>query len=115
MISEIEIGKSYRIKGMKDYTRTPLFVHQPYVFYEYTVVQDTGCGFCTIDDFKTYSEEIPEAPEEWFEVFYRLKNGFGNPHPTLASHLYSSKADFLNCYKREETAFEFIKLRKVEL
>ena len=112
MITEIVLNKKY--KGVSDeYTRTPLCVHPPYVFYEHNWKGFNDCTFCRIDEFKKFTEEIPEAPEEWFEVFYRLKNG--KHHPTLASHLYSSKADFLNCYKKEETAFEFIKLRKVEL
>ena len=113
MINEIIIGKSYRVKGMEDYTRAPLFVHQPYVFYEYTVVQDTGCGFCTIDAFKTDSEEIPEAPEEWFQVIHKLKGG--NTRPCLASSLFRSKEDFLNAHVAKESDYEFIKLKKVEL
>ncbi len=67
------------------------------------------------DNLREGNRMKPEAPEEWFEVFYRLKNGKLHPNPTLASHLYRSKEEFLSCYKKEEESFDLIKLRKVEL
>ena len=112
MITEIVLNKKYKVLG-QEYTRTPLCIHNGWVFYEHNCYDDLSCSSSGVEEFKYDSEEIPEAPEEWFEVTYRLKGG--KHHPTLESHLYSSKADFLNCYKKEETAFEFIKLRKVEL
>ena len=112
MINEIILGKKYKVANAK-YTRTPLFVHNNHVFYEYEWTGGIHYHCCLIDEFKKSVEEIPEAPEEWFEVFFRVKGG--NPHPTLASQLYSSKEDFLSAYEKIEEDFDLIKLRKVEL
>lgn len=112
MISEIIIGKKY--KGISDeYTRTPLCVHPPYVFYEHNWKGFNDCTLCRIDEFKKFVEEIPKAQEEWFGVIYKLKGG--NTRPSTSDTLYRSKADFLNYCERKEAEFEFVKLTKVEL
>lgn len=113
MISEIIIGKKYKVLG-QEYTRTPLCIHNGWVFYEHNCYKDDlSCSISGVEKFKYDSEEIPEAPEEWFEVTYRLKGG--NTRPSLTSSLFRSKADFLNYHEKKEAEFEFIKLRKVEL
>ncbi len=109
MITEIVIGRTYfhNVSGDK---RRVLFFDDKYVFY---ILNEKIYNFTPSSTFIDTHSEIPEAPEEWFEVFYRLKNG--KLHPTLASHLYRSKEDFLSCYKKEEESFDLIKLRKVDL
>lgn len=112
MITEIVLNKKY--KGVSDeYTRTPLCVHPPYVFYEHNWKGFNDCTFCRIDEFKKFTEEIPEAPEEWFEVIFQVELGNSKPHK--CSVLYKSKSDFLNSTSTKENDYKFIKLRKVDL
>lgn len=112
MISEIIIGKKYKVLGQK-YTRTPFCIHNGWVFYEHNCYDDLSCSSIGVEEFKYDSEEIQEAPEEWFEVIYRLKGG--NTRPSLASSFFRSKADFLNYHDAKESEYEFIKLKKVDL
>jgi len=112
MINEIIIGKKYKVKN-GIHTRTPLLVHNTYVFYEHDYSRVSECSYCCIEDFKRDVEEIPETPEEWFQVIHKLKGG--NTRPCLASSLFRSKEDFLNAHVAKESDYEFIKLRKVEL
>ena len=112
MINEIIIGKKYKVKN-SNYTRTPLFIHNEYVFYEHDYSGFLECAHCCIEYFERDVEEIPEAPEEWFQVIHKLKGG--NTRSCLASPLFRSKEDFLNSRVAKESDYEFIKLRKVEL
>ena len=112
MISEIIIGKKYKVVNAR-HTRIPLYIHNDYVFYEHDYNVCPHCDCCRIEIFKTDVEEIPETPEEWFEVIHKLKGG--NTRPCLASSLFRSKEDFLNAHVAKESDYEFIKLRKVEL
>ena len=112
MIDKIILGKKYKVVDDK-YTRTPLFVHNAFVFYEHDLTKDSACSSCPINEFKKSVEEIPEAPVEWFEVVYKIKGE--KTRPSSSSPLFKSKEDFLNFCERNEEDFEFIKLRKVEL
>lgn len=112
MIKEIVLNKKY--KGLWDeYIRTPLCIHPPYVFYEHDWKGVKDCTFCHIDAFKRFAEEIPEEPEEWFGVIYKLKNR--NSRPNISGNLYRSKEDFLNYCESKESDYEILKLKKVEL
>ena len=62
MIKEIEIDKKYKVKN-STHTRTPLLVHNTYVFYEHDYHGYASCAHCCIDDFLKDTEEIPETPE----------------------------------------------------
>ena len=112
MISEIIIGKKYKVVS-GTYTRKPLFIYDNWVFYEHDYKGRTACTACSIVEFRIDNEEIPETPEEWFQVIHKLKGG--NTRPCLASSLFRSKEDFLNAHVAKESDYEFIKLRKVEL
>ena len=112
MISEIVLNKKYKVLG-KEYKRTPLAIHNGWVFYEHNCYALPHCDCCRVEIFKTDVEEIPEAPEEWFEVIYKIKGE--KTRPSSSSPLFKSKEDFLNFCDRKEEEFEFIKLRKVEL
>ena len=65
MINEIVLNKKYKVVD-DEYTRTPLFLYPPYVFYEYNHkgLNHNDCTFCRIDLFKRSVEEIPEPPVE---------------------------------------------------
>lgn len=112
MIKEIVLNKKYKVVNAR-YTRTPLFIHNDYVFYEHDYNVLPHCDCCRVEIFKTDVEEIPESPEEWFEVIYKIKGE--KTRPSSSSPLFKSKEDFLNFCDRKESEFEFIKLRKVEL
>jgi hypothetical protein len=112
MITEIVLNKKYKVLG-QEYTRTPLCIHNGWVFYEHNCYDDLSCSSSGVEEFKYDSEEIPESPEDWFSVISKLKGG--NTRPSTSDFLYRSKADFLNYCGRKEAEFEFIKLRKVEL
>ena len=112
MITEIIIGKKYKVVG-KECTVTPLAIHNGWVFYEHNCYDDLYCSSSGVEEFKYDSEEIPETPEEWFGVIYKLKDR--NSRPNISDNLFRSKEDFLNYCEGKEAEFEFIKLKKVEL
>ena len=112
MITEIVLNKKYKVVSGA-YTRKPLFIYDKWVFYEFNFGDSTGCSSCSVEDFKRDNEEIPEAPEEWFAVIYKLKGR--NSRPNISDNLYRSKADFLNYCERKESDYEILKLKKVEL